>query len=415
MIARRHVFYLAGFDPIDASAQHRRFRREARKFDGVWDVSIAVSEMEVGPGGVPDRWFVNARGPNWTTNTTVELLDWQDLVRAEIARPVASHLFHGLVTFGDIWVSGTAWRYFRAFWPYGVFFLVPFLNGFLFAAIGIALGFIVAQLVDINAAVTIAIVAVIACGVFALLMRWPGRRWRIRQAFADWIFARAFMYRRRQAMDARLDEFAQRLVERVRAGGCDEIVIVGHSLGATMALIVLSRALDTDPAFATGDPKVRLLTVGSTIAKIALHPAAGHLRDCAARVAAAPALAWTEYQARRDAISFYKFNPVTLDRFKDNVPGRKPHIRLVGIKDMMTLESYTRHWLHQMRLHYQFVMANERRAPYDFFMTICGPADFEKLSLAPNGAVDLFDGDGTFRGSLQEPALPAGASTSAQP
>ena len=81
MIARRHVFYLAGFDPIDAPAQHRRFRREAEKFDRLWNVTTEVSDIDAGPGGAPRSWRVRARGPNWATDTVFELLDWQDLVR----------------------------------------------------------------------------------------------------------------------------------------------------------------------------------------------------------------------------------------------------------------------------------------------------------------------------------------------
>jgi hypothetical protein len=49
-----------------------------------------------------------------------------------------------------------------------------------------------------------------------------------------------------------------------------------------------------------------------------------------------------------------------------------------------------------MRLHYQFVMGNEKRSVYDFFMFVCGPADFEVMSRSDDGAEDLFAGDGSF-------------------
>jgi hypothetical protein len=45
MIARRHVFHVAGYDPYDIAAQHRRFRRELAKFETTWNVSAAASDM----------------------------------------------------------------------------------------------------------------------------------------------------------------------------------------------------------------------------------------------------------------------------------------------------------------------------------------------------------------------------------
>ena len=49
-----------------------------------------------------------------------------------------------------------------------------------------------------------------------------------------------------------------------------------------------------------------------------------------------------------------------------------------------------------MRLHYQFVMANERRSTYDYFMLVCGPVPFERLVRAPTGAVELIAADGAL-------------------
>jgi hypothetical protein len=49
-----------------------------------------------------------------------------------------------------------------------------------------------------------------------------------------------------------------------------------------------------------------------------------------------------------------------------------------------------------MRLHYQFVMGNEKRTVYDFYMFVCGPADFVALSRSDAGALDLFDEDGSY-------------------
>jgi hypothetical protein len=56
-----------------------------------------------------------------------------------------------------------------------------------------------------------------------------------------------------------------------------------------------------------------------------------------------------------------------------------------------------------MRLHYQFVMANELRSTYDYFMMVCGPIPFARSVLAPAGPVELIAPDG----ALIDPAAPA--------
>jgi hypothetical protein len=50
-----------------------------------------------------------------------------------------------------------------------------------------------------------------------------------------------------------------------------------------------------------------------------------------------------------------------------------------------------------MRLHYQFLMGNDQRAPYDYCMITCGPLEFDKIT-APTGGVDRFQADGAVIG-----------------
>jgi hypothetical protein len=43
-----------------------------------------------------------------------------------------------------------------------------------------------------------------------------------------------------------------------------------------------------------------------------------------------------------------------------------------------------------MRIHYQFVMANERRSTYDYFMMVCGPLPVATWTTSPLGLLDFF-------------------------
>jgi hypothetical protein len=83
----------------------------------------------------------------------------------------------------------------------------------------------------------------------------------------------------------------------------------------------------------------------------------------------------------------------------------KPLMRRVWIQDMLTPRTYWRIRLKFkiMRMHHQFVMANERRSTYDYFMMICGPIPFNRCTLSPTGPVELIAADGAL---IDQPAAP---------
>jgi hypothetical protein len=346
---------------------------------------------------------VTAQGPRWQVATEYELLDWSDIVRAEISASSIRKLCGGLSALADLVLSGTARRYFAANWRYGMFFLVPFLNVFLFAAVAIlAAGFAGVGVASILRSPVLAsgLAVAVWVSVFAGLMRWPGERWSVGQALADWIFARDYMLGRHPGMAARIDDFAARIVACARRANVDEIVICGHSLGATVAVDALARAFDRDPALGRHGPALCLLTVGATIPKLALHPRGAWLRAQTHRLASEPSLAWTEYQARDDFISFHKFDPVRLVRV-DDVPKRGgPVIHRVQIHNMLSKNTLRRLRFKYMRMHYQFVMANERRSVYDYFMLMCGPAPFRRTIVEPDGPAGLYRQDGSYVGDF---------------
>ncbi len=429
MVPKRYFLHASGFDPYDSVAQYRRFVREVARFAATWNVKAQVSAIH--RCGVPDgHWTVTTQAPGWQVVTAFELLDWSDIVRGELKRPSVRRLAEGLATFAEFISSGTAWRYFTANWRYGMFFLVPFLNVFLFAALAILAGDYVGTAVAAALASTLAGIAAAAAAallVFAALMRWPGKRWRVPEALADWIFAREYMLGRHPKMNARIEAFVARVVACARCADAEEIVIAGHSLGAMVAVDVLARAFDRDPALGRRGPKLNLLTVGATIPKLALHPRGAWLRESARRLAAEPSLTWAEFQARDDFISFHKFDPVKLTRLpppslppqaeegQSTCPpppagegregGDGPIIRRVQIHQMLSAPTLRRLHFAYMRLHYQFVMANERRAAYDYFMLMCGPAPFRRTVTQPNGPADLYGADGAY----VAPSLPAGS------
>jgi Alpha/beta hydrolase family len=283
-----------------------------------------------------------------------------------------------------------------------MFFLIPFLDVVLFAVLGIIAGWFAADAVPVAPVLAWLVGIVVALAAFLLLMRWPGQRWRVSQGLADWITARDYMYDQRPDIAARIATFSERLIACVQRSDADEILIVGHSLGATLAVDALAHALATDPDLTRRGPKLAFLTIGATIPKLGLHPEARRLRDCANRVADERELVWGEFQTRQDPISFYRFDPVRLRKFEDNAGG-KPHVRVINFRDLLSPETTRRIFWDFMRIHYQFVMASERRGVYDLFTMLIGPAPLERTIWAPGGSAELIGEDGSYLAAA-EPA-----------
>lgn len=411
MVRRRRVYHVAGYDPIDAAAQYRRFTRQLDVFQRTWNVGATLSDLERSDEQSRAWWTVKARAANWEVEADHELLLWDDIVRGDFKRPLPMRLLDAARVYLDFIATGTMFRYIVANQRYAIFFLFPLSSLVLFAAAGWFGARLLTASVGLEgiAAAVVGLLAGVA--VFVGLLQWPGRRWRVEQLLDDWICAHDYLHGRRPDIDARLDCFARTLIAQSRTAAVDEIVLVGHSLGAMLVLDILVRALARDPDLGRCCGALCVLTVGATIPKFALHPRAEAIRDKIARVAAEPSIAWAEYQSRDDTISFYKFDPVALRRIAGDRLDGKPVIRRVQIHDMLLPETFARCRRNVLRLHYRSVMANDRRAPYDYFMMVAGPVPFSAWTTSPAGLLDFIAADGSYRDPLHcaTAATPASA------
>ena len=84
---------------------------------------------------------------------------------------------------------------------------------------------------------------------------------------------------------------------------------------------------------------------------------------------------------------------------------KNPIIRIVRISRMVADATYRRMRGDFLRLHRQFVMGNERRYHYDFFMICCGPMSLRARVEYPDRAVGAFAPDGACAGLAADEML----------
>ena len=395
-VKKRDVVFVCGYEISRPEGHHRRFAKELPLFEAAWNVKADLSPPSVDPHSNVAIWKMKTRGPNWQVDTDYRMFWWGDLIAPDFELSNFRRFYVGMLAFLDFVFSGALIAYFRTNWRYALFFLYPYV---LMALVGFA-GFYLAR-----GAVTgllpfadlIAVIFGFACAFGLLLL--PPRPFYVAYLLNDWYFAHDLVHRRRPALDDRLDGFARELAELARKSTADEIVIVGHSLGAVQAIDVVARAKRLDPGLGRGGAPIRIMTIGSSLLKIGLHPKAAELRAAVNAVANDPNIYWVEFQAMTDIVNFYKSDPVTdlgLPR------SDSPVVQIVRIKHMLKPETYNGLKRDFFRVHRQFVMGNEQRYFYDYYMMCCGPVSLDQRVVYHEGAVDAFAPDGSFDAGMVE-------------
>ncbi len=386
-IAKRLVFHIGGYDFLTPEATHRRFKRELHRFEETWAVDALVSPAQIGVDQA--AWRVVTSGANWRVETEFRLLRWDDVIEAARRQPMGRRLLLGLLAFADFVAAGALWGYLRANWRYAGFFLYPFVLFAIFIAAAAAAGVLIAFMTASNLAGVLA-----GAVAFWAILRWPGRWLHFSHLFDDWIFSRDYIRRVDPTLELRLERVAPEIAAAGRADAWDEVLAVGHSLGAVLAVDLVDRVLRLDPDFGrSARPRVALISVGSSILKIGLHRGAKRFRAAADRVARARQVFWAEYQTLTDVMNFYKTDPIAAMGLAS--VGR-PVVRVVRISRMLDPAVYRRIRRNLFRVHNQFVSGNNRRAAYDYFMLLCGPLSVERQVLSPDGAASAIGPDGAL-------------------
>ena len=391
LVTRRRVVHISGFEPVGLETLDRRMKSGLRKFGALWGASVTCSEPLLSDDKRAVTWQVEASGPNWQTHCDYTVLRWDELMEPYTNRSWAGRMIHGYAALFSLVFNGTLARYFRANVRYGLFFIYPLLLLLGFVALGVIAGFAAARLGIPAAAVTAPLVGI---AVFVALLRLVGNYFYLDFALADWAFAADLSRDRIPGLDPVLERFTEEVIAALRDHDADEVLLSSVSLGAVMLAEASDRIFGREPEAGVYFRRAAFLTVGSSILKIGLHPAAERLRRLIGRVGAEKDVFWVEYQAKVDPINFYKTDPVA---DLGNPPTGRPIVKQIRIRDMMTSADYRRAQRSSLHLHRQFVMPNGKRYFYDFYQMSFGPISLASRLKLGERITELFSREGRFR------------------
>ncbi len=403
-VEHRHVIYVQGYDPRGLAQYYRMFRTELRKFGRLYGLTTTVGRPKEHAAGKfaheSASWTIETTGDGWQTKTNYDFLRWEDLIQRDLAAPIWRTVIHGMLIYWGLVFSGTMGRFWRAHWRFATFISWPhfvLLNEAIWSA---AAAWLVAwglKALGIHGLLVGCAAVAVFIAVLGSLVKYTEERTYLLYLMADTIFTWQFSHGNRPEWDARIDRFAQHLVKVAQNSDAQEIVLVGHSSGSFLGSEILARALKLDPDLGRHGSRVVLLTLGGNMPIVGFHKGAREFRDNLRRLAIEPSIDWIDCQSRKDVMNFYPFDPVAGHGIDVGPEKRNPTIVPVRFREIIRSDHYNRFRWKFFRVHFQFVMANERPHPYDFYMIVCGPVPLRERVTQPAATLALVDGDLTTR------------------
>jgi hypothetical protein len=400
-VRKRRVFYVSGFDPRGAAAYHRLFREESQKHAAQRGVSIRVGRRD---RETPLRttWQVERAEESGTVSTTIEFMHWDDIARRHWHEGLASLYALAFKTYWHWLVSSDSllrvyriarWNFVTGIAPAAVLFVLP-LVGLLAAWGGYTLGqrpF--PQSVWPGAMLGVAGFAAVA-GAGWWLERFFSLAWLLRTCGFVLDYSLGVV----PELDDRIARFSTRLADYLAASDDDEILVVGHSVGANVAVSLLARTLSGNPLLLRQAPPVAFLTLGGSIPMQGLLPWAQPFRDELAQLAANQDFSWVDISATQDVASFALLNPVVASGVTP--PADCPERPLVvsgAFRERLTPETYETASWDVFRMHFQYLMAGELAFENDYLsMTTDGRTFRERFGTEMKPALNA---DGACGGS----------------
>src|SRR6056297_222894 len=380
-VRRRHVFYVPGYDPVPPRRYRELYRREAAAQAAVSGHEIALVP---GPGGGRFGWRVAARIEGQRAEARIEVLGWSDIVKGSMAQGIVSTYGQLARTATTYIGSGALFRLMRLRKGPVIAALYPV--GFLLAQLGLALlaawglGRALALVHPLAAWAGLLAVPV----VLEAFRRLDGRFFAY-YLMHDYAYSARWLGANPPELEARMAEFGDAIAAALQ-GECDEVLVVGHSSGAHLAVSVLADLIRAGRV-PEGGPALGFLSLGQVVPMVSFLPRAWRLRADLAYLSVRDELFWLDVTAPGDGCAFALCDPVAVSGVAPEGK-RWPLVISAAFTQTLSPERWKELRWQFFRLHFQYMCAFDRPGDYDYFRITAGPttlaARYEGRTASPS-------------------------------
>lgn len=390
VIGKRRVMYIPGYDPVPPRAYRERYRTQAAK-----QAALSGYALQISPRKSKGRfgWQIEARMEGAMTHTDLEVMVWADIVRGSMQQGIAATYAQLARTAWAYIGSGALFRLMRLRKGPVIAALYPVVVLLLQAVLALALGFVIytvilatsIYLLQMLTAAPVAqpwdLMILILAGLAGItgalwFLRWCQRRDHVLAWYLmhDYAFSAQAHGAYPKAQEARMAEFADTIAQALTSDA-DEVLIVGHSSGAYIAISVLADLIRAGRVPENG-PALALMTLGHVVPMVSFLPRAHRLRADLTFLAASDALTWVDVTAPGDGCSFALCDPVAVSGVapKDK---RWPLVISAAYSQTLRPETWAALRWRLFEAHFQYLNAFDnlpgRPDDYDYFRITAGP------------------------------------------
>ena len=389
-VSHRKVFYIPGYDPMPARRYRELYRSEGRKQAEISGYDIAQRAIAKSAYA----WEAKTRTNDRIARAKIRVLRWSDIVRGSM-KPGIFATYLMLLRTAFIYIfSGALRRLMRmrkgpmiaALYPIGMLLLQlfvavtlalyiagyahlllseigSFMSGFLAAISGWVIWPVLANLVSIAVALGV---------VYALLRFFRSLDGRLYAYYLmhDYAYSAKLWGRTPPELDARMDAFANHIAKALQSD-VQEVLVIGHSSGAHIAVGVLAKLIRDGRVPANG-PQLSFLSIGQVIPMVSFLPKADQLRADLHLLSTSDDLCWIDVSAPGDGCCFALCDPVAVSGVAPK--GRKWPLVISAAFSRTLSETAWKHLRRRyFRLHFQYLCAFDQPGTYDYFQITAGP------------------------------------------
>ncbi|MCF6273243.1 MAG: hypothetical protein L3J37_08620 [Rhodobacteraceae bacterium] len=362
-VRTRQVFYLPGYDPVPARHYREIYRRE-----GAAQAAISGYQLEMQAKADKSRyaWQVLAKIEGGETRTDIEFLEWNDIVVASMQSGILASYWLLLRTLWLYLRSGTLLSLLRlrpapmiaAFYPVLI----------MFGQLGVAL---FAAGLPIWAGVVFGLPWLgwaLGIGAFAgVLLAFKRNDNRIYAYYLLYVYAFSAWHTGGYPpiLRTRLEEFKARIAKALTEDN-DEVLIVGHSVGAHLGVELLAEM--EREGMITGNTPLSLLTLGHVVPMISYLPEARMLRRNLHDLGQSSRVYWADFTAPGDGGCFALCDPVAVSGGGDG-----PKVLSAAFSKTLSPGRFKAQKNAFFKQHFQYLHAFDRPGIYDYFAITAGP------------------------------------------
>ena len=369
-VTRRLIFYVPGFAPFPLRSYRELYRKEAKRQAAL--AGYQNSQLVPGPALGAD-WGVDSVFEGQRTFAAFIVLGWSDLVKHAMS---AGILRTYVALFQTLWI----YLYSRAF-----FDLIQMRKGPVIAALypvvmmlsQLFITLFTAWLVSLNFS-SFWLSVPFASVIFIAILRGFKALDRIFFAYylmQDFAFSAQLRGAYPAPLQQRINAFSAR-IEKALKENWDEILVVGHSSGAHIAISALAQ-IERSTAFDQAPATVGFLSLGQVIPMVAFLPNAGQLRRDLYDISRSTAIYWVDITAPGDGCSFSLCDPVAVSALP--LAGQTgPLVLSAAFSQALSPRRWRRLRWRFFKLHFQYLCAFDETHHYDYFAITAGPITLRK-------------------------------------